>query len=154
MHTDSPDLTPCFQNSLLAWAPCFYLWAALPGYLLYREYHCGGYIVLSRLSRLKTVRGPGISGRGGGWHLEGSPFQGSPLRPAKQPSVCPRDTCPASCSGPWQPASWVCSLSSLRLSLFSEVQEKFSGNVLPTLGKLLPSLASGAGPRAGLAVSE
>ncbi|XP_044104614.1 ATP-binding cassette sub-family C member 3 isoform X1 [Neovison vison] len=57
VHTDSPDLTPCFQNSLLAWAPCFYLWAALPGYLLYREYHCGGYIVLSRLSRLKTVSG-------------------------------------------------------------------------------------------------
>ncbi|XP_032727951.1 canalicular multispecific organic anion transporter 2 isoform X1 [Lontra canadensis] len=57
VHTDSPDLTPCFQNSLLAWAPCFYLWAALPGYLLYREYHCRGYIVLSRLSRLKTVSG-------------------------------------------------------------------------------------------------
>ncbi|XP_045840743.1 ATP-binding cassette sub-family C member 3 isoform X4 [Meles meles] len=57
VHTDSPDLTPCFQNSLLAWAPCFYLWAALPGYLLYREHHCGGYIVLSRLSRLKTVLG-------------------------------------------------------------------------------------------------
>ncbi|XP_047562923.1 ATP-binding cassette sub-family C member 3 isoform X2 [Lutra lutra] len=57
VHTDSPDLTPCFQNSLLAWAPCFYLWAALPGYLLYREYHCGGYIVLSCLSRLKTVSG-------------------------------------------------------------------------------------------------
>ncbi|XP_075417735.1 ATP-binding cassette sub-family C member 3 isoform X1 [Tenrec ecaudatus] len=57
LHTDNPDLTPCFQNSLLAWAPCIYLWAALPCYLLYlRRYH-GGYIVLSHLCRLKTVLG-------------------------------------------------------------------------------------------------
>ncbi|KAM9597584.1 ATP-binding cassette sub-family C member 3 [Trichechus inunguis] len=57
LHTDNPDLTPCFQNSLLAWAPCIYLWAALPIYLLYLRNHQRGYIVLSHLSRLKTALG-------------------------------------------------------------------------------------------------
>lgn len=57
VHTDNPDLTPCFQNSLLAWVPCIYLWAALPCYLLYLRHHHHGYIVLSRLCRLKTALG-------------------------------------------------------------------------------------------------
>ncbi|XP_017709489.1 PREDICTED: canalicular multispecific organic anion transporter 2 isoform X2 [Rhinopithecus bieti] len=57
VHTDNPDLTPCFQNSLLAWVPCIYLWVALPCYLLYLRYHGRGYIILSHLSRLKTVLG-------------------------------------------------------------------------------------------------
>ncbi|XP_065387414.1 ATP-binding cassette sub-family C member 3 isoform X1 [Macaca fascicularis] len=57
VHTDNPDLTPCFQNSLLAWVPCIYLWVALPCYLLYLRYHGHGYIILSHLSRLKTVLG-------------------------------------------------------------------------------------------------
>ncbi|XP_011854633.1 PREDICTED: canalicular multispecific organic anion transporter 2-like [Mandrillus leucophaeus] len=68
VHTDNPDLTPCFQNSLLAWVPCIYLWVALPCYLLYLRYHGRGYIILSHLSRLKTVSGPGISYRWG-WAL-------------------------------------------------------------------------------------
>uniref|UniRef100_A0A8C2VPQ5 ATP binding cassette subfamily C member 3 n=1 Tax=Chinchilla lanigera TaxID=34839 RepID=A0A8C2VPQ5_CHILA len=55
VYTDNPDLTPCFQNSLLAWVPCIYLWAALPCYLLYLRHHHHGYIVLSHLSRLKTA---------------------------------------------------------------------------------------------------
>uniref|UniRef100_A0A8C3WJS4 ABC-type glutathione-S-conjugate transporter n=1 Tax=Catagonus wagneri TaxID=51154 RepID=A0A8C3WJS4_9CETA len=57
LHTDNPDLTPCFQNSLLAWAPCLYLWVALPCHLLYLRCHHQGYIVLSHLSRLKTALG-------------------------------------------------------------------------------------------------
>lgn len=60
VYTDSPDLTPCFQNSLLAWIPCIYLWAALPCYLFYLRNHKRGYIILTHLSRLKTVRGPGL----------------------------------------------------------------------------------------------
>uniref|UniRef100_A0A452UGV2 Multidrug resistance-associated protein 1 n=1 Tax=Ursus maritimus TaxID=29073 RepID=A0A452UGV2_URSMA len=44
-------------NSLLAWAPCVYLWAALPCHLLYLRHHDRGYIVLSHLSRLKTAVG-------------------------------------------------------------------------------------------------
>uniref|UniRef100_A0A2R9BIW1 ABC-type glutathione-S-conjugate transporter n=1 Tax=Pan paniscus TaxID=9597 RepID=A0A2R9BIW1_PANPA len=57
VHTENPDLTPCFQNSLLAWVPCIYLWVALPCYLLYLRHHCRGYIILSHLSKLKTVLG-------------------------------------------------------------------------------------------------
>lgn len=57
VHTDHPDLTPCFQNSLLAWVPCVYLWTALPCYLFYLWHRRRGYIVLSHLSRLKTVLG-------------------------------------------------------------------------------------------------
>uniref|UniRef100_A0A6I8NZ47 ATP binding cassette subfamily C member 3 n=1 Tax=Ornithorhynchus anatinus TaxID=9258 RepID=A0A6I8NZ47_ORNAN len=49
-----PDLTPCFQNTVLAWLPCVYLWTALPCYLLYLKRHQQGYIVLSVLSRIKT----------------------------------------------------------------------------------------------------
>ncbi|XP_004434776.1 PREDICTED: canalicular multispecific organic anion transporter 2 [Ceratotherium simum simum] len=57
VHTDNPDLTPCFQNSLLAWVPCIYLWVTLPCYLLYLQHHHQGYIILSPLSRLKTALG-------------------------------------------------------------------------------------------------
>lgn len=77
MHTDNPDLTPCFQHSLLAWVPCIYLWAALPFYLFYLQRYHQGYIILSHLSRLKTVRGSGLS-FGWVWDLEGgSPFNQS-----------------------------------------------------------------------------
>ncbi|XP_029783715.1 canalicular multispecific organic anion transporter 2 isoform X2 [Suricata suricatta] len=57
VHTDNPDLTPCFQNSLLAWVPCIYLWAVLPCYLFYLRQCHRGYIILSHLSRLKTALG-------------------------------------------------------------------------------------------------
>ncbi|XP_054441471.1 ATP-binding cassette sub-family C member 3 [Pteronotus mesoamericanus] len=57
VYTDNPDLTSCFQNSLLAWIPCIYLWAALPCYLFYLQHRHQGYIVLSHLSRLKTALG-------------------------------------------------------------------------------------------------
>lgn len=71
LHTDNPDLTPCFQNSLLAWAPCIYLWATLPWYLLYLRRNSQGYIVLSRLCRLKTVRSArdGLGREAGGWRI-------------------------------------------------------------------------------------
>uniref|UniRef100_A0A8C9ED95 ATP binding cassette subfamily C member 3 n=1 Tax=Phocoena sinus TaxID=42100 RepID=A0A8C9ED95_PHOSS len=41
VHTDNPDVTPCFQNSVLAWVPCIYLWAALPCYLFYLRHALG-----------------------------------------------------------------------------------------------------------------
>lgn len=96
LHTDNPDFTPCFQNSVLAWVPCAYLWAALPCYLLYLRRHHEGYIVLSHLSRLKTVRGSGLS-CGWDWNVNES------LLP---PSVTGLGSpaSPALCSGP---ASWV-----------------------------------------------
>ncbi|KFP80701.1 Canalicular multispecific organic anion transporter 2, partial [Apaloderma vittatum] len=57
IHTDNPDLTPCFQNTILAWIPSIYLWSALPFYLLYLKHNRRGYIVLSVLSRFKTLFG-------------------------------------------------------------------------------------------------
>ncbi|NWR82496.1 MRP3 protein, partial [Furnarius figulus] len=57
IHTDNPDLTPCFQNTILAWIPSVYLWSALPFYLLYLKRNKRGYIVLSVLSRFKTLFG-------------------------------------------------------------------------------------------------
>ncbi|NXP45468.1 MRP3 protein, partial [Heliornis fulica] len=57
IHTDNPDLTPCFQSTILAWIPSIYLWGALPFYLLYLKHHKRGYIVLSVLSRFKTLLG-------------------------------------------------------------------------------------------------
>ncbi|NXH86074.1 MRP3 protein, partial [Edolisoma coerulescens] len=57
IHTDNPDLTPCFQNTILAWIPSIYLWSALPFYLLYLKRNKRGYIVLSVLSRFKTLLG-------------------------------------------------------------------------------------------------
>uniref|UniRef100_A0A8C9FXF1 ABC transmembrane type-1 domain-containing protein n=1 Tax=Pavo cristatus TaxID=9049 RepID=A0A8C9FXF1_PAVCR len=57
IHTDNPDLTPCFQNTVLAWIPTVYLWTALPFYLLYLKRSKRGYIVLSMLSRFKTLFG-------------------------------------------------------------------------------------------------
>ncbi|XP_027736449.1 canalicular multispecific organic anion transporter 2 isoform X2 [Empidonax traillii] len=57
IHTDNPDLTPCFQNTILAWIPIIYLWSALPFYLLYLKHNKRGYIVLSVLSRFKTLFG-------------------------------------------------------------------------------------------------
>ncbi|XP_015735814.1 canalicular multispecific organic anion transporter 2 isoform X5 [Coturnix japonica] len=57
IHTDNPDLTPCFQNTILAWIPSIYLWTALPFYLLYLKRSKRGYIVLSMLSRFKTLFG-------------------------------------------------------------------------------------------------
>ncbi|XP_061472000.1 ATP-binding cassette sub-family C member 3 isoform X2 [Rhineura floridana] len=55
LHTDNPDLTLCFQITVLAWIPCFYLWCILPFYLLYLKCNNRGYIILSVLSRFKTV---------------------------------------------------------------------------------------------------
>ncbi|KFR15692.1 Canalicular multispecific organic anion transporter 2, partial [Opisthocomus hoazin] len=57
IHTDNPDLTPCFQNTILAWIPSIYLWSALLFYLPYLKRNKRGYIVLSVLSRFKTLVG-------------------------------------------------------------------------------------------------
>ncbi|XP_019398025.1 PREDICTED: voltage-dependent T-type calcium channel subunit alpha-1G [Crocodylus porosus] len=57
VQTDNPDLTPCFQNTVLAWMPSIYLWTAFPFYILYLKHYKRGYIVLSVLSRFKTFLG-------------------------------------------------------------------------------------------------
>lgn len=56
LHSDRPDLPECFQLSVLPWAPCIYLWAVSPLYILYLKRNSRGYIMMSILNRIKTVR--------------------------------------------------------------------------------------------------
>ncbi|XP_038161331.1 canalicular multispecific organic anion transporter 2 isoform X2 [Cyprinodon tularosa] len=56
-HTDRPDLSECFQLSVLAWLPCIFLWAAFPIYVYYLKRSSRGYIMMSLLNRFKTVFG-------------------------------------------------------------------------------------------------
>ncbi|MGH0129637.1 UNVERIFIED_CONTAM: hypothetical protein FKN15_048342 [Acipenser sinensis] len=56
-YTPNPDLTQCFQNTVLVWIPCIYLWVCAPLYCLYLHNHNRGYIRMSHLNRAKTVFG-------------------------------------------------------------------------------------------------
>uniref|UniRef100_A0A3B3Y3J0 Uncharacterized protein n=1 Tax=Poecilia mexicana TaxID=48701 RepID=A0A3B3Y3J0_9TELE len=56
-HTDLPDLSECFQLSVLAWLPCVFLWVASPAYIYYLKKSSRGYIMMSLLNRFKTVSG-------------------------------------------------------------------------------------------------
>ncbi|NXN11515.1 MRP1 protein, partial [Indicator maculatus] len=56
-HTDNPDFTPCFQNTVLVWIPCIYLWICFPVYFLYLRSHDRGYIQMSNLNKAKTALG-------------------------------------------------------------------------------------------------
>uniref|UniRef100_A0A671WNQ1 ABC-type glutathione-S-conjugate transporter n=1 Tax=Sparus aurata TaxID=8175 RepID=A0A671WNQ1_SPAAU len=55
-YTSRPDLTQCFQHTVLVWFPCVYLWTCSPLYLLYlqlRQHR--GVIPLSKLCCSKTL---------------------------------------------------------------------------------------------------
>uniref|UniRef100_A0A663N540 Multidrug resistance-associated protein 1 n=1 Tax=Athene cunicularia TaxID=194338 RepID=A0A663N540_ATHCN len=56
-HTENPDFTPCFQNTVLVWIPCIYLWVCFPVYFLYLRCHDRGYIQMSNLNKAKTALG-------------------------------------------------------------------------------------------------
>ncbi|XP_077172136.1 multidrug resistance-associated protein 1-like isoform X2 [Paroedura picta] len=56
-HTESPDLTPCFQHTVLVWVPCLYLWACVPIYVPYLHRHNKGYIQMSHLNKARTALG-------------------------------------------------------------------------------------------------
>ncbi|XP_014916065.1 multidrug resistance-associated protein 1-like, partial [Poecilia latipinna] len=56
-HTDLPDLSECFQLSVLAWLPCVFLWVASPAYIYYLKKSSRGYIMMSLLNRFKTAFG-------------------------------------------------------------------------------------------------
>uniref|UniRef100_A0A672QTB7 Multidrug resistance-associated protein 1 n=1 Tax=Sinocyclocheilus grahami TaxID=75366 RepID=A0A672QTB7_SINGR len=56
-QTHNPDLTPCFQNTVLVWIPCLYLWLFAPFYILYLKRNDCGYICMTHLNRAKTVIG-------------------------------------------------------------------------------------------------
>ncbi|XP_035694460.1 multidrug resistance-associated protein 1-like [Branchiostoma floridae] len=52
---ESPDLTPCFQQTVLVWVPCFFLLAVAPLYVLYLRRGNRGYIQMSRINKAKTA---------------------------------------------------------------------------------------------------
>uniref|UniRef100_A0A669BLK1 Multidrug resistance-associated protein 1 n=1 Tax=Oreochromis niloticus TaxID=8128 RepID=A0A669BLK1_ORENI len=56
-YTDNPDFTQCFQNTVLVWLPCFYLWICAPFYLVYLHTHDHGYICMNHLNKAKTAVG-------------------------------------------------------------------------------------------------
>ncbi|KAG8145847.1 hypothetical protein E2320_012309 [Naja naja] len=56
-YTKRPDFTPCFQNTVLAWTPCLYLWVGFPIYFAYLHRHDRGYIQMSHLNKAKTALG-------------------------------------------------------------------------------------------------
>uniref|UniRef100_A0A3B3IJ80 Multidrug resistance-associated protein 1 n=1 Tax=Oryzias latipes TaxID=8090 RepID=A0A3B3IJ80_ORYLA len=56
-NTSNPDLTPCFQSTVLVWVPCLYLWLCAPFYLMYMRSHNRGYICMSHLNKAKTAVG-------------------------------------------------------------------------------------------------
>ncbi|EHA97372.1 Multidrug resistance-associated protein 1 [Heterocephalus glaber] len=55
--TSSPEFTKCFQNTVLVWVPCCYLWACFPFYFLYLSRHDRGYIQMTHLNKAKTALG-------------------------------------------------------------------------------------------------
>ncbi|XP_041940994.1 multidrug resistance-associated protein 1-like [Alosa sapidissima] len=56
-YTPHPDLTQCFQHTVLVWFPCFYLWLSVPFYFLFLKFQDHGRISLSSLCCTKTVLG-------------------------------------------------------------------------------------------------
>ncbi|XP_048466697.1 ATP-binding cassette sub-family C member 3 isoform X2 [Rhincodon typus] len=57
INTDNPDLTACFQKTILVWIPCVYLWVIFPLYFLYLRQSNRGYIRVTLLNRIKTGLG-------------------------------------------------------------------------------------------------
>lgn len=55
-YTANPDLTQCFQNTVLVWVPCIYLWLLAPFYCFHLYCHDHGRIHVSNLCSAKMVR--------------------------------------------------------------------------------------------------
>lgn len=56
-YTHTPELSDCFQNTVLVWAPCIYLWLCSPFYCLHLYCHGRGRLPLSLLCSAKLVSG-------------------------------------------------------------------------------------------------
>ncbi|XP_038135917.1 multidrug resistance-associated protein 1-like, partial [Cyprinodon tularosa] len=56
-NTSNPDVTPCFQNTVLVCVPCLYLWICAPIYVVYLRSRNRGYICMNHLNKAKTVLG-------------------------------------------------------------------------------------------------
>ncbi|XP_071797862.1 multidrug resistance-associated protein 1-like [Asterias amurensis] len=55
LNSSHPDLSPCFQETVLSWLPLLFIWLVMPFYLYYIKTHDQGYIKVSCLHRIKTV---------------------------------------------------------------------------------------------------
>ncbi|XP_056122814.1 multidrug resistance-associated protein 1 [Rhinichthys klamathensis goyatoka] len=56
-YTHNPELSNCFQNTVLVWAPCIYLWVLSPFYCLHLYCHGRGRLPLSSLCNAKLLLG-------------------------------------------------------------------------------------------------
>uniref|UniRef100_A0A8C1PJT4 ABC-type glutathione-S-conjugate transporter n=1 Tax=Cyprinus carpio TaxID=7962 RepID=A0A8C1PJT4_CYPCA len=56
-YTHNPELSNCFQNTVLVWAPCIYLWVLSPFYCLRLYCHGRGRLPLSSLCSAKLLLG-------------------------------------------------------------------------------------------------
>ncbi|XP_052415241.1 multidrug resistance-associated protein 1 [Carassius gibelio] len=56
-YTHNPELSNCFQNTVLVWAPCIYLWVLSPFYCLHLYCHGRGPLPLSSLCSAKLLLG-------------------------------------------------------------------------------------------------
>ncbi|TRY81629.1 hypothetical protein DNTS_014478 [Danionella cerebrum] len=56
-YTHSPELSNCFQNTILVWSPCIYLWVLAPFYCLHLYCHGRGRLPLSSLCSAKLLLG-------------------------------------------------------------------------------------------------
>ncbi|OXB81816.1 UNVERIFIED_CONTAM: hypothetical protein H355_015013 [Colinus virginianus] len=54
-YTSSPRFTWCFENTVLAWIPCAYLWICFPFYYLYLRHQNRGYIRMSHIFKIKMI---------------------------------------------------------------------------------------------------
>ncbi|XP_033117760.1 multidrug resistance-associated protein 1-like isoform X2 [Anneissia japonica] len=55
LNSSTPDVSECFQETVLAWIPCFYLFLVSPLYFYCLKKNNKGYIKLSLLHVLKSV---------------------------------------------------------------------------------------------------
>ena len=55
LDSDWPQFTDCFQNSVLVWVPCGWLWITLPVYLRYLIRERGVAVPVNLLNTTKTV---------------------------------------------------------------------------------------------------
>ncbi|KAI3362535.1 hypothetical protein L3Q82_012837, partial [Scortum barcoo] len=64
-YTSQPDLTQCFQHTVLVWFPCVYLWTCSPLYLLYLQLRPHrGVIPLSKVCCSKMLLGLSLASVG------------------------------------------------------------------------------------------
>ena len=55
-YTEAPRFTQCFQNTVLVWVPCTFLWIVMPFYVFYLSRVTDTPTPVTKLNTAKTVR--------------------------------------------------------------------------------------------------